>query len=396
MTVILESDPNTGTLLVQTNNEDDVAITVLVNGKEVKTGSSKKGTFRANLKAGKYLVRAAKEGYDADVAEQQAEVQKGEDKIVSFQFRRQPLLASVTIRLTPGSELFVDGSSVGVTQEDTRVVRDLKAMVHTFRAEKGKQFQPNQKTLELTAGRTSDLDLRLTAAPVPVEIKKMPPDSTVTYTRAGDKTVRPFTGTHQDLPEGDYTFTANAKDYLQKIAMERISWDSVHPIDLTQAPAPPRTAFTMADWGKGSGPPRMATQSRTVPGFILFRQPLSYVQFTIRWQGGKAPAQWLLHYVNEKNYIKCEIGDNGFQAVRISEAKGPEELASKKGVPKADWYSIQILIRSDGATLSLQKGAAWEPLGEVSATGLADTRFGFYIPNGQQLYLAHFDGRAFR
>jgi hypothetical protein len=100
--------------------------------------------------------------------------------------------------------------------------------------------------------------------------------------------------------------------------------------------------------------------------------------------------------VNEKNYIKCEIGDDGFRAVRISEGKRPEDLAIKKGVPKADWYSIQILIRSDGATLSLQKGAAWEPLGEVSATGFAETRFGFYIPNGQQLYLAHFDGRGFR
>ena len=63
MTVIVESDPNTGTLLVQTN-EDDVAITVTTNGREVKRGNSEKGLFRiGNLKAGKYVVRAAKEGY---------------------------------------------------------------------------------------------------------------------------------------------------------------------------------------------------------------------------------------------------------------------------------------------------------------------------------------------
>src|ERR1019366_8396839 len=90
--------------------------------------------------------------------------------------------------------------------------------------------------------------------PVAVEIEKMPPDSTVTYTRAGDKTIRPFTGTHQDLPEGDYTFTADAKDYLQRVAMEHISWDSVHSIDLTQAPAPPAPpappTVTMDDWGR--------------------------------------------------------------------------------------------------------------------------------------------------
>jgi hypothetical protein len=239
LTAIVDSDPNTGTLLVQTN-EDDVAISVLLNGTEVKHGNSRKGTLRvANLKAGKYLVRAAKEGYDADNAEQPAEVQKREDKTVSFQFRRQPLPASVSIHLTPGSELFIDGSSKGITQQDTRVVGNLKAMSHTFRAEKGKQLQPSQKALELIAGQTTDLDLRLTALPVPVDIKKLPPDSTVTYTRAGDKTVRPFAGTHQDLPEGDYTFTAEAKGYLQKVAMEHVSWGSVHPIDLTQVPAPP-------------------------------------------------------------------------------------------------------------------------------------------------------------
>ena len=89
LTVIVESDPNTGTLVVQTN-EDDVAITVTINGREVKRGKSDKGTFRiGNLKAGKYVVRAAKAGYDADFNEQPAEVQKGEDKRVSFQFRRK-------------------------------------------------------------------------------------------------------------------------------------------------------------------------------------------------------------------------------------------------------------------------------------------------------------------
>ena len=77
LTAVIGSDPNTGTLLVKTN-EDDAAISVLLNEKEVKHGNSKKGVFRVgNLKAGKYVVRAAKEGFDADIGEQPAEVQKG-------------------------------------------------------------------------------------------------------------------------------------------------------------------------------------------------------------------------------------------------------------------------------------------------------------------------------
>ena len=115
LTAIIDSDPNTGTLLVQTN-QDDAAVTVAVNGKEVKHGNSKKGMFRvANLKAGKYLVRVAKEGYASDFAEQQADVQKGEDKTLSFQLRPQLEARSAnqgTLELeasVPGAELSLDG-----------------------------------------------------------------------------------------------------------------------------------------------------------------------------------------------------------------------------------------------------------------------------------------------
>jgi hypothetical protein len=218
----------------------------------------------------------------------------------------------------------------------------------------------------------------------------------VTYTRAGDKTVRPFAGTHQDLPEGDYTFTADAKGYLQKVAMEHISWGSNHPIDLTQAVALAPPSYKMADWGNGVWMEKRDYFERDGGGFVLFPKPLGYVQFTVRWQGGKTPAQWLLRYVNEKDYIKCEIGDDGFRAVRVSETKSPEVLASKKGVPKSSWYDIRISIRPDGATISLQNGTASELLGEVAEPGFAETKFGFYVQNGQQLYLADFFGRSFR
>jgi serine/threonine-protein kinase len=393
LTVIVESDPNTGTLLVQTN-EDNVAISVITNGREVKRGNSEKGVFRvANLKAGKYVVRASKEGFDADFDEQPAEIQKGEDQRVAFQFRRKLQNASVSIRLTPGSELWVDGNSLGSTQEDTRVVRDLKAMSHTFRAQKGKQFQPSQKTIELAPAQSAELDLRLITLPVPVEIKRAPQASTVTYTRIGDPAVRTFAGTRQDLPEGDYKFMADADGYLQRVANEHVSWDSLHPIDLTQSPAPP--PLKIADWGKGTWAEKGTYSERTAAGFILFPKPLSYVQFTIHSQGGKNYAQWLLNYVNEKNHVLCEIGDDGFQALRMSEAKGPEIVARKKGVAVSQWYTIRILARSDGATVSLLKGTDWEVLGDVAATGLAATRFGFYVPAGQQLLMANFSGRSF-
>ena len=160
-----------------------------------------------------------------------------------------------------------------------------------------------------------------------------------------------------------------------------------------QSPAP--LPLKIADWGRGVWAEKSGYAERTSAGFILFPKPLSYVQFTIHSQGGKNHAQWFLNYVNEKNYVRCEISDDGFQALRLFEGQSPEILARKKGVAVSQWYTIRILARSDGATISLLKGADWEVLGEVAATGLATTKFGFFVPEGQQLLVANFSGRAF-
>ena len=102
-----------------------------------------------------------------------------------------------------------------------------------------------------------------------------------------------------------------------------------------------------------------------------------------------------MRYVNEKNYIQCVIDDDGFRVERITDGKS-ELLGSKKGVAKSDWYTIQILTRSDGVNISLQKGNAWELLVDLKVTGFAESKFGFNVPGGQQLHLAYFDARGFR
>jgi hypothetical protein len=397
LTVIIDSDPNTGTLLVQTS-ESNVTISVLAGAREVAHGQSQKGAFRApSLKAGKYVVRASKEGFDTDVAEQAVEIQKGEDKTITFQFRPRPMLASARIRLTAGSELFLDGTSQGTTQEESRVVANLKPGSHTFRGQK-KQFQANQKSADFAAGQTVDIDLRLSAAPVPVEIKRNPVESTVTYTRAGDSAIHTFTGTHQDLPEGDYKFTARAKGYLETNAQRHVSWDAVQSIDLTQAPESP--PVTLADWGKGAWTSRGgATEifERAESGVVLFPKRLGtgYVQFMISWEGGKTSAQWLLGYVNEKSYVRCEIDDSGFQAVRVSDGK-TDILVQKKPVSKSQWYPLRIEARPDGVTISLQNGKTWDVLAELRGTGFADAKFGFNVAVGQRLFISGFDGRLYR
>jgi hypothetical protein len=177
------------------------------------------------------------------------------------------------------------------------------------------------------------------------------------------------------------------------VANEHISWENVHVIDLTQELALP--SYGMADWGKGLWAQRAGAWERNGGGFTLFPKPLSFVQFTVHAQGGKSHAHWIMHYVNEKNYVQCAIDDDGFRAERITDGTG-ELLVSKEGVPKSDWYTIQILTRSDGVNISLQKGNTWETLGDLKVTGFAESKFGFNVPGGQQLHVAYFDAKGFR
>ena len=396
LTAIIDSDPNLGTLLVQTN-QDNVTISVLANGKEVNQGQSPKGPYRTNLKPGKYLVRAVKEGYDADPPEQTAEVRKGEDKPISFQLTLRPLLASVRVHLTPGAELFVDDSSLGSTQEEVRAVANLKPGNHRFKAQKGRQFEPNQRDLAVAAGQNPDLDLRLTVQNVPVDIKKNPPDSTVTY-RTGNSVAHAFNGTHMELPVGDYTFTARANGYGEKNATEHISWDSPHLIDLTQDRMAP--LLTLADWGKGVWRPDPDSHYsvRNGGGIVLFPKPLGiggYVRFTIHWDGGRSGAQWLLHYVNERTYIQCEIDDGNFQALRVSETK-TEPITRKTPVPRSQWYIVQIDASADGAVLTLRAEGGGEITEALHDPGIAGAKFGFNVPSGQRLFIFSFDGRIYR
>jgi serine/threonine protein kinase len=394
LTAIIDADPNTGNLLVLTN-EDNVAISVLADGKELAKGETKNRRYRKPGLAPKtYTVRASKEGYDAVPQEWQAEVRKREEKTVSFEFRRQPLLTSIRIHQTPGSELFVDGASQGATPDETRTVDKLTAAAHTFRAQKAR-FQPGSPTtVELAEKRIAEVDLRLVPAPVPVEIRKNPADSTVTYSRTPDTTVHALNGTTVELAEGDYVFNAKAKGYMERNASVHISWDTAMPIDVTQnavKSVDARRLWTIADWGPGIWTAANNYFTSKVPGPVLFPKAVGTgsIEFAIHLDGGKGHAQWLLQYRNDKNYLLCELDGGGFQITRVSE--GTREIVTrKKAVPKMDWYPVRIDVEPNRITHKLLKNGAWGVLDSVAGAGSNEGQFGFNIAGGRQISVANF------
>ena len=202
LTAIVDSDPNTGTLLVQTN-EDDVAISVLLNGTVVKHGISKKGTLRvANLKAGKYLVRAAKEGYDTDIAEQLAEVQKREDKTVSFQFRRQSLPNQGRLDVEvppPGAQMSVDGRKPRPLHSGKNYYY-LEPGAHTIVLSK-EGYESVERKVELKKGETLPLGV--------VELKQLVLTASLAIEGATREAEVLIDGTPRGNVGGDGSFSLN-------------------------------------------------------------------------------------------------------------------------------------------------------------------------------------------
>ena len=408
LTVIIDSDPDTGTLLVQTN-EDGVAISVLANGKDVvRTGETKGGRLRIpNLRARTYRISAAKPGYDSDLAQQQVEIRKGEDRTVTFEFRRRPVTVSVPVRSSPGAEIYVDGNLAGtVPPEGIFTALNVTPGKHTFRSQKGKQFQPGEKTIEVTEQPPVEpIDLQLAAALVTVQIRKNPPDSTVTYTRNGDSGIHAFSGTSQALLEGDYTFTARAVGYKDKVLPVHVPAES-NPLDLTQvregtvqaAPA----MLTIDDWGSGIWTKEEGWYQRKLPGPVILPKAIGtgLIHFSVHWEGGsrfgKGHVQWVLNYLDSKNHLLCELDDTGFQVESISQGQKPKGAAKRTPVARQPSYTIRIRVKQDGITQELQDGASWKLLSAVPITPVPNGRFGFLIPAGQTLFLANFSVQSDR
>jgi hypothetical protein len=108
--------------------------------------------------------------------------------------------------------------------------------------------------------------------------------------------------------------------------------------------------------------------------------------FSIRWEGGasllsRSHAQWALNYVDDKNFLLCELDDGGFQVGK----------AKRTPIAKQSSYTIRISIKPDGIVQELQTGlGGWKPLSTVPVTTVAGGKFGFLVPHGQTLFLANF------
>jgi len=121
------------------------------------------------------------------------------------------------------------------------------------------------------------------------------------------------------------------------------------------------------------------------------------IQFAIHLGANKGHAQWVLQYLNNKNYLLCDLDHEGFQVTSITEGDGAEVLTRKKAVSKRDWYQIRIELTADHIIHRLMaENGAFDLLDNLPRSVANEGRFGFNILPTQPLSLSNFSGSADR
>jgi serine/threonine-protein kinase len=377
VSVLIDSDPNTGNVLVETG-VSDTQVEFLRSGKVVlKLTTAADGKWRVQgLPAFTYDVQVSKPGFEADAPRKSVKVLKGQDQTISFQLHKLALFASVVIRTNPGAHVFVDGKESGTAPDNGLLqVSNLALGEHKFEAQL-RQYSPKSISSILKEGSGNpEILLRLTDRVRAAVTIVRTPGSRLSYRQQGAVGENPVVEKESrmtlSLPEGGYTFIArldNHEDVIKDVALaagETLTLDLQNPAKKVDQGS--KDPMELA-WGKGVW--QLDSDSgwyvRKSPGWLAFPRTPVYgvISFTPAMSSGgrlgkifglgKEKLEWRLSYVNEKNYLSFVLKDGSFESSEVVEGKKSVHAKSKGvHVSKDNSPNIRIVVTPTGIEHSI-------------------------------------------
>jgi serine/threonine protein kinase len=400
----LYSDRNVGSLLIQTG-EDDAS--VQIDGKPQKK-RSKGGQVRiTNLPVKAHTVRVSKDGFQ-EAPEQSVEIKKGEEAKLQFTLRQVPTVSALAIHgAAAGLQISLDQKSVGAVGADGSFsFSNVAPGNHVIDVTDGHRHR--QFTKAFKAGETVQLapsEIVLQSAKVPVKIAVSPANAVVTY-KTPDGKSHDVHGTAVELEEGQYVFTASAAGHADKSETVVVVGGKAASVvlDLTaKAPAKPSPPIRMEEWAASVGwKLENDWYVHRGGGPVLFPAVPSSgtIVFTAMRQAGllgKGRIQWLVGYSDDKsNYILFGIDKKNIHRLEMAGGKKVKDsektIALKTAAPKELQYTVKVEISPETVVTSIRQGSDWVVVDTWPASGLnpANGKFGFYLPNNDEVYLSNF------
>ena len=388
LNAFIASDQELGTLLVVVG-EDKAQ--VYVNG-QLSKHVTKDGQLRIpGLETRDYTVRVAKNGFQ-DVPEQHVQIQKGEETRLTFKLVPVVHMASLSIQDgVPGTEVFIDQASVGSVQSDGSFrFTTLSPGDHQIELRK-EGYKPTRLQKHFEGGSDVALSGSDTALqPVVGELKItfQPPDATVTLARPGESAIKVTSGNAMSLPPGTYILTARAAQSVPRTTMVQVVAGESRNLDLTLTPG------GMGDWELPAGWRNEGDwYVRKGGNFILYKTVPTSGTFTFNAALRKGKRlQWVLNYVDEKNYELFQMDENYFYRSQVHAGQETEAVKVPFKSEKKQVHTFQIRISPTQVVHEILQNGKWVVVDSWSQPGvnLAAGKFGFYIPSNDEVSLANF------
>jgi tetratricopeptide (TPR) repeat protein len=395
-----ESSHNLGTLVVVADQDD---VRVFLNGK-IQQRLTQAGQLRLpNLELKDYVVQVSKSGFQ-DPPGQKIRIRKGEQARLIFNLQPQnlqprpqpqPRLASLTIQGgAPGTTVLIDQAPVGTIQPDgTLSVSTVNPGEHTVEL-RHERFKPRLFKKHFDAGGAISLaaaDAALEAvsesALAELKITFAPADANVAIVK-GNLLKMVSSGVPLNLPAGTYTLTARtAERFTRSSTLEVIAGQS-KTLNLSLAPS------GMSKWDD-PGAWRHEGDSFTRKGgdFVLYGVVPASGTFIVSALPTKGHLlQWVLNYIDPKNYVLFQMDDNNFYRTVIRNGEKTDAIKVPDKADKKSFRTLLIRVSATELVNQIKHGDSVTVLDRWTQPGanLGLGKFGFYIPGNDEVSLSSF------
>src|SRR5579862_4680923 len=388
LNAFVESGQNVGSLVVVTGQDKTK---VFLNGKGIEQ-QTQGGQLRiANLEPKEYVVRVTKPGFQ-DVADQKIRIRKGQQGRLVFGLLPVPHMASLVVQGGPaGAAVFVDQVSAGTVAPDGSL--NLVAISpgdHVIELRKDR-FKPRQIKKHFVVGTPVTLtnaDTALEVAPSDVRITFSPADAQITLTKQGESPIKVGNGNPVSLPAGIYTFSARTNDGVVRTASMDVAAGQSRTLDLSLAPTGMSRWDDPAGWKEEKG-----VFVRKGGDYVLYGvSPTSgvFVFSAMLTKGHRL--QWVVNYNDPNNYDLFQVDDNNFYRTDVRNGQKVSDTKIPHKGDKKSFRTFQIRVSPTGIVSEIKQGEAWFALDKFTqpGTNLAQGKFGFYLPGGDQISLSNF------
>ncbi len=341
LTVYVKSDPNAGTVVVLTH-EDDAE--VFINDKPYRR-QTEAGQIRIPLKVGDYMIRVHKAGF-IDPPPQQVTVKKAEETAAKFRLDPLPRVATLQVKgALPGTMVFVDGEmAASIGADGVASISNVK---------------PGDHSIELR--RDQALPKRF----------------------------------ERSFKTGDVVLLSGQDVVLAK----SITTPAVSSGTLAPPPQPAPAATGPSDTAQNNGMQIEGAQVKRGGGFVPYHMPRVAGRYSFAGQMRKTgflhhgKFSWYAGFEDSRNYVLFVADGKHVSVHQVIDGKSTEVSRIPFQFDPDTWIQVDMSVKPNVIAARVKTPeTGWEEVGSVESTGrdFTQNNVGLYVPGNDEVAIANF------